>query len=150
MATLVEILTKPETRPRVVRACNELIAAEVAAKGGLSGIAVKGAYRLVLTIKPAMVSEVVDKLLPEFAEALEPFFAASAAPAGELPRARAFAELLVAQRGLVSEALLSVTDRRAAKASGPLQKTYAKLRGSAQEHVDAAVPGLARTISPFV
>jgi archaeosine-15-forming tRNA-guanine transglycosylase len=149
MASLVEILTNAETRPRVVRACNELIAAEVAAKGGLAGIAVKGAYRLVQAIKPAMVSEVVDKLLPEFAAALEPFFAASAA-AGDQPRSRAFAELLVAQRGPVSEALLSVTDSRAAKASGPLQKTYAKLRGSAQEHVDAAVPGLARTISPFV
>jgi hypothetical protein len=50
-----------------------------------------------------------------------------------------------------AEALLSVTDRRARGAKNrTLKKTYDKLRGSAHQHVAAAVPGLARTLSPFV
>ncbi len=152
MPTLVEILTRSETRPRVVRACNELIAAEVDSKGGLGGVAVKAGYRLVQAIKPAMVSEVVDKLLPEFAAALEPFYAASVAAAASRgqPLSHVFTAHLGERKGAVAEALLGVTDRRAEKASGPLQKTYGKLRGSAQGHVEAAVPGLARTIAPFL
>ena len=49
----------------------------------------------------------------------------------------------------VAGALLSVTDRRAQKASGPLRKTYDRLRDTADAHVRAAVPGLARALAPF-
>jgi len=152
MASLVDLLTTSETRPRVVRACCDLIEAEVDSKRGISGIAVKAGYRLVRAVKPTMVAEVVDRLLPEFAEAMDPFYATSvaAAEADERPVSRVFAERLVEDEAAVAEALLQVTDRRAEKASGPLLKTYKKLRGSAHEHVKQAVPGLARTISPFV
>lgn len=152
MATLVEILTKPETRPRVVRACAELIAAEVDRKSGLSGIAIKGAYRLVQAVRPSMITDVVDRLLPEFAGAMDPFYAESVGRAESRgqPLAHVFPAHLGDQAPAVAEALLAVTDRRAEGASGPVLKTYRKLRGSAHEHVTAAVPGLARTIAPFV
>jgi len=152
MASLVDLLTASETRPRVVRACSELIAAEVDSKRGISGIAVKAGYRLVKAIKPTMVTDVVDRLLPEFAAAMEPFYEASvvAAEAEGRPLARVFADRLTGDDAAVAEALLQVTDRRAEKASGPLLKTYKKLRSSAHEHVRLAVPGLARTIAPFV
>ena len=152
MASLVDLLTTSETRPRVVRACCDLIEAEVDSKKGISGIAVKAGYRLVRAVKPTMVAEVVDRLLPEFAEAMEPFYAASvaAAEAEKRPVSRVFADRLTQDDAAVAEALLQVTDRRAEKASGPLLKTYKKLRGSAHDHVTQAVPGLARTISPFV
>ncbi|MEZ4452032.1 MAG: hypothetical protein R3B09_21390 [Nannocystaceae bacterium] len=152
MATLVEILTKPETRPRVVRACAELVAAEVDRKSGLSGIAIKGAYRLVQAVKPTMITDVVDRLLPEFAAAMEPFYAESVerAESRGQPLAHVFPAHLADSAPAVAEALLKVTDRRAEGASGPVLKTYRKLRGSAAEHVTAAVPGLARTIAPFV
>jgi len=152
MASLVDLLTTSETRPRVVRACCDLIEAEVDSKRGISGIAVKAGYRLVRAVKPTMVGEIVERLLPEFSEAMEPFYAASvaAAEAEERPVSRVFAERLTRDDAAVAEALLQVTDRRAEKASGPLLKTYKKLRGSAHDHVKLAVPGLARTISPFV
>ena len=152
MASLVEILTTSETRPRVVRACADLIDAEVASKRGISGLAVKAGYRLVRAVKPTMVSDVVGRLLPEFAGAMEPFYEASleVATAESRPLARVFAERLTSDDVSVAEALLQVTDRRAERASGPLLKTYKKLRGTALEHVRLAVPGLAKTISPFV
>ena len=152
MASLVELLTAPETRPRVVRACADLIAAEVHSKRGISGIAVKAGYRLVRAVKPTMVTDVVDRLLPEFAAAMEPFYveSVSLAAAEQRPLSRVFAERLTGDAGAVAEALLQVTDRRAEKASGPLLKTYKKLRSSAHDHVTQAVPGLATTIAPFV
>lgn len=152
MATLVEILTKPETRPRVVRACADLIAAEVDRKSGLSGIAIKGAYRLVQAVRPSMVPHVVDRLLPEFAAAMEPFYAASvtAAEGRGQPLSHVFPAHLGDEASAVAESLLAVTDRRAEGASGPVKKTYTRLRSSAHEHVSAAVPGLGRTIAPFL
>ena len=152
MATLAEILTQPEVRPQVVRACADLIDAEVQSKTGFSGLAVKAGYKLVKTIKPSMVPEVVDKLLPEFAAAMEPMFAEvelqSAMTAR--PRAELFSTHMQSDPKRVAAALLTVTDRRADKASGALKKTYGRLRDTAEEHVQVAIPGLVRALSPFV
>lgn len=152
MAALVEILTQPDVRPQVVGACASLIDAEVQSKSGLSSLAIKAGYKLVLAIRPTMVREVVDRLLPEFAAALEPIFGESQEEAGRSRKSlgEVFAARLEADPGRVATALLSVTDRRAAKASGPLRKTYDRLRDTAETHVRAAVPGLARALAPFV
>jgi hypothetical protein len=51
---------------------------------------------------------------------------------------------LCAQKSKVAEALLSVTDEKAQRADNALvATTYKKLRPSAKEHVEQAVPGLA-------
>ena len=152
MATLAEILTQPEVRPQVVRACAVLVDAEVQSKSGLSGLAVKAGYKLVKAIKPTMVGDVVDKLLPEFAAAMQPMFAEvelQAAMNGH-NRSELFTTHMQSDPRRVAAALLTVTDRRADKASGPLKKTYARLRDTAEEHVQAAVPGLVRALAPFV
>ncbi len=150
MARLAEILTQPEARPQVVKACVTLIDAEVASKSGFSGLAVKAGYKLVKAIKPTMISDVVDKLLPEFAEAMQPMFEEAVRQAGGRPQGERFADNLRGDPKRVAAALLTVTDRRADKASGALKKTYARLRDTAEEHVQAAVPGLAGTLTPFV
>lgn len=152
MATLVEIFTAPEVRPKVVRACASLIESEVQSKSGLSALAIKAGYKLVAAVRPSMVTDVCDRLLPEFAEALEPFHVESrdqAARAGT-PLPDVFVAKLTGDPSRIAQALLTVTDRRAAKASGPLRKTYDRLRDSAENHVRAAVPGLARTLAPFL
>jgi hypothetical protein len=152
MARLAEILTQPAVRPQVVQACADLIDAEVASKSGISGLAVKAGYKLVKTIKPSMVPDVVDKLLPEFAEAMQPMYeeAERMAASRGAARAEVFAAHLGQDPSRVAAALLTVTDRRAEKASGPLKKTYARLRDTAGNHVQAAVPGLVKALSPFV
>ena len=92
-------------------------------------------------------------MLQEFAEALEPLHAAAIAGVeGSGPSlAQAFEGHLLSHRDETADALLSVTDGRAQRAKNrTLKKTYEKLRGVAQGHVTAAVPGLARTLAPFV
>lgn len=160
MARLEEILTQPEVRPKVVGAVAELVDAEVKSKTGLSALAIKAGYKLVCAIKPSMVTEVVDRLLPEFAAALEPLYVDSqraggaARPLSEKPASRPsgpdFEAQLLADPARTAAALLTVTDARAAKASGALRKTYDRLRSTADAHVRTAVPGLARTLAPFV
>jgi hypothetical protein len=151
MARLEEILTQPEVRPKVVGAVAELIDAEVKSKSGLSALAIKAGYKLVCAIKPSMVTEVVDRLLPEFAAALEPLYVDSQRAGGAArPLSEKFESQMVADPARTAGMLLTVTDARAAKASGALRKTYDRLRDTADAHVRTAVPGLARTLAPFV
>ncbi len=152
MATLAEILTQSETRPRVVKACVELVESEVASKRGLSGAAVRTGFRVVKAVKPTMVADVVDRLLPEFAAALEPFHSESRerAESGGRPVGETFAAALASEKRRAAEALLVVTDRRAEKVSGGIKKAYQRLRGTAQGHVEAAVPNLGRTLGAFL
>src|SRR5580704_4828552 len=74
MPNLTEVLTAETKRSAVVDDCVALIDAEVADKGGLSGLAIKAGYKAVQGVKPGFVRQVVVDLLPDFAKALEPLY----------------------------------------------------------------------------
>jgi hypothetical protein len=144
MSTLTEILLAPGNRPNVVVDCVHLIDEEVGSKGGLTGLAVKGAYALVKAVKPGFVSEAVDTMLDDFVRRLEPFYAAAQSrnePVGPAMNARA---------GEVAEALLAISDERAQRAkNNTLKKAYEKLRPTGKKHVEAAVPRIGRLIGKY-
>ena len=144
MSTLSEILLVPGNRPKVVADCVRLIEEEVDSKGGLTGLAVKGAFALVKAVKPGFVLEACDSMLDDFVRRLEPFHAAAQArnePTGPGMNSRA---------PEVAEALLAISDERAARAKNPtLKKAYEKLRPTGKKHVEAAVPRIGRLISKY-
>src|SRR4051794_8591208 len=74
MDSLKETLLDAAKRDGVIDDCLTLIDQEVAGKGGLTGLAVKGAYAVVKKIKPGFVREVVVGLLPDFVARLEPYY----------------------------------------------------------------------------
>ena len=153
MLTLAEKLTTTETRPKVLRACADLLEAEVASQRGLTGTAIKAAFMVVKAVRPGIIDEVLERLLPEFASALEPLHARAmeAAEHNQRPPSEQFAQQLRSCDEEAADLLLSVTDRRAENANnGTLKKTYAKLRSGAKQHVKNAVPQVARTLAPFV
>jgi len=125
-------------RERVVADCVALIDEEVKSKGGLSGVAVKGAYGTVKTIKPRFVPEVVDALLDDWVGKLEPYYGKwRGGGAGSL------AEFLTSRSDDVAEDLLAVTDERAARTKHKTaSKLYNKMRPSAKRNVSGAVPKL--------
>ena len=142
MPNLTEALTGETKKAAVVEDCLSLIDAEVADKGGLSGLAIKAGYKAVKGIKPGFVRNVVTDLLPEFAQRARPDL-----PGGEAPRARRSREHFTSNSARVADALLSITDAKAKRAkSGVVKGTYEKLRGSAKKNVEAAVPRLAAMI----
>ncbi|HEX3695751.1 MAG TPA: hypothetical protein VH374_10210 [Polyangia bacterium] len=144
MSTLSEVLLVPGNRKVVVGDCVKLIEEEVDSKGGLTGLAVKGAFALVKAVKPGFVAEAVDSMLDDFVKRLEPFHAAAQArnePTGPSMNSRA---------GEVAEALLAISDERAARARNPtLKKAYEKLRPTGKKHVEAAVPRIGRLITKY-
>lgn len=144
--TLVEHLTAADKRRRVITDCGLLIDEEVSRKGGFSGAAIKLGYGTVKAVKPGFIAEAVDNLLDDFARRLEPFYQAhQRLRSGGNPRS--LVDHFVGESGAIAEALLGITDDRAARApGGVVKKSYEKLRPTAKKHVEEAVPGVARLI----
>jgi hypothetical protein len=145
MPSLKEQLFSDNKRRDVISDAERVLDQEVDDKSGLSGLAVKGAYKLVQSVKPGFIPEVIDALLDEFMDALDPLYQ-SAVAEGQPPGA-----YLTARRSDVAQALLGVTDRRAEKAQrAAIRKAYEKLRPTAQRHVEAAVPRLGQMLERHV
>ncbi|MEM6993691.1 MAG: hypothetical protein AAF721_24470 [Myxococcota bacterium] len=150
MATLVEKITAPDAKPKVIEACVQLIDSEVASKRGLSGAAVKAGYKVIKALKPSIIGDAVTNLVPDFATALQPMYEASGAADGGAGAGDKFADHLTKNPDQAADLMLSVTDAKAGRANNKtIKKTYDRLRGSAKKHVVDAVPGLAKTLSKF-
>jgi hypothetical protein len=135
-ATLQEILLAPDTQPKVVADCYELIEQEVSDKGGIAGTAVKVAYKTVTAFAPGHIRFMVESLLPGLTEQLQPYWADFTASGSS-----EFGDYLVKRGDEVSESLLSVTDARAAASDRPtIIKAYRAVRGGAAKQVGAALP----------
>lgn len=139
MSSLQQILLDPARRPAVVETLAGVVDAEVASKSGLGGKIIKTGYAAVTKISDGFVAKAVSKLLPGFAEALDPFWQQR----GDQP----FADALVARQDEAAEALLAVTDREVDGASNKVvTKVYGSLRGKAKENVVAALPRVGAAI----
>jgi len=136
--SLKEQFSDPALRRVVVKDAVDVLEAEVKDKPGLGGMAIKAAFGVLKSVSPGVLQQLVDKLLAEFAEAIDPLYQ-KAVLAGQAPGAA-----VLADPSATAQALLAVTDRRAARAGGDvIKKTYQKLRPSAEKHVEAAAPRLA-------
>ena len=144
-ATLQEILLAPDTWPQVVADCQQLIAQEVSAKSGVSGTAVKLAYKTAKTFASGYFQATVENLLPDMVAELEPYWADF-----EASGASGFGDYLVKRGEEVSEVLLSVTDARAQTAQRPtILKAYRAVRGGAAKHVVAALPNVGSLVQKY-
>jgi hypothetical protein len=140
-ASLAEQMSPPDKRNALVEDALSVLDAEVNDKSGISGIAVKTAFKLVKGIKPGFLRAVVEGLLNDFLEKTDPIYqsalAAGLSPGGHVEK----------NSSALASALLSVTDRRAERAHSDLvKKTYAKLRPTAEKHVEAAAPRIAQLL----
>ena len=145
MAALEEILLTPENKPHVIDDCLTRIDQEVKSKSGISGTAVKLAYKTANAFASGYLRGMVELLAPDMIIELEPFWADFAASgAGD------FGDYLVKHGDEVSEALLSVTDRRAETSTRPtILKAYKTVRGGASKHVIAALPALGALVQKY-
>jgi uncharacterized protein DUF6918 len=145
MATLEAILLNPENKPHVIDDCLTLIDQEVKGKSGVSGTAVKLAYKTANAFASGYLRGMVELLAPDMIIELEPFWADFTASG-----AGVFGDYLVKHGDEVSEALLSVTDRRAETSTRPtILKAYKTVRGGASKHVTAALPALGALVQKY-
>ncbi len=136
VATLQEILLAPDSQPKVIDDCFILIEQELADQSGVSAAAVKLAYKTMNKFFPGHARVMVERLLPEMVDKLEPYWADCNASGSAK-----FGDYLVERGGDVAESLLSVTDRHADLSDKPvLVKAYRGVRSSAGKHIQAALP----------
>ena len=141
--TVSDSLPEPTRRPVAVAALTQDIDAEVADKSGFGGAAVKAGYAAAKKLGGDFVTSATDRLLPQFASALDPFWATK----GD----QSFGAHLASQPEAAADALLAVTDAKAANTShGAAAKVYGSLRGKAKEHVVAALPRLGNAVERVV
>lgn len=144
MATLQEMLN-PEVAPNFVADCQALIDGEVDSKGGLSGTAVKAAYKVVTAFAPGYYTHALHAITPEMVNALEPFWADFLTSGGA-----DFGDYLAKRGDEVSEAMLAVTDQMAATSGrATIVKAYKMVRGSAGKNIDAALPNLGALVQKY-
>jgi hypothetical protein len=143
--TLHEKLLTPDTEPSVVADSLTLIQQEVAGKSGISGAAVKLAYKTARTFAKCYLQSTVESLLPDLVTELEPYWADFAASG-----ASGFGDYLVKRGDEVSEALLSVSDARARMSERPvIIRAYGTVRGGAGKHIVAALPAVGALVEKY-
>lgn len=134
--TLQEILLTPDTRPNVVADCLTLIDQELADKSGISGNALKLAYKTVNGFAPSFVRQMVESILPAIASKLQPHWADFSTSGGSQ-----FGDYLAKRGEEVAESLLTITDSMAEASDKPIVvKAYRSVRGGAARHVEVALP----------
>ena len=144
-ATLQEILLAPGTQPQVIDDCYDVIQQEVSSLTGMSGAAVKIAYKTVSTFLPGHVRYMVQELVPGMVEQLQPYWADFHAAGGS-----DFGDYLTKRGDEVAQSLLTVTDVRAEGSSRPtIIKAYKSVRGHAAKHVEAALPRVGQLVHKY-
>ncbi|WP_017651691.1 DUF6918 family protein [Fortiea contorta] len=137
-------LSNPEKKAAVIDDCCQMIEAQLASKSGLSGIALRTAFAALKGIKPGYIAYVVEQILPQSLTAIDPIWnegVQTGDPSG----------YLAANRSRTADALLSVTDARVVNSQRQIVKgTYEKLRSSAKQYVEDAVPDLAKVVDKYV
>ncbi len=144
-ATLEQMLLAPDVQPRVVADCMALVEQELAAKSGVSGAAVKVAYKAVTTFAPGYYKETIESMLPDMAVKLEPYWADFQSSGGA-----AFGDYLAKRGDEVGEVMLTVTDNMASISKRPvIIRAYQAVRGGAGKHLVTALPNLGAMVQKY-
>lgn len=137
---MAENLDDQDTKSMVVVACVKLMDEQVAAKTGLSGLALKTAYGIVKGIGPSYIPGALERLLPEAFAALDSLWDEGIQVGNPVDH-------LSQNRSRAADLLLSITDTRIERSNnGIVRASYQKFRKSVKSDVEEAVPGLAAII----
>ena len=141
---LAAALEDPERKERIEQDCVALIEAQVAAKRGVSGVALRVVFKALKAIRPGIMAQAVKRLLPEFAPTLEPHVELGCEQ-GDIRGHFA------SNRGPIADALLAVTDERAERSTQrTLVKCYKSARSAAHKHTMDALPAVAKLIERHI
>ncbi|PZO41777.1 MAG: hypothetical protein DCF21_02905 [Leptolyngbya sp.] len=140
---LSDILHDQALKAKVVDDCTHLIDRQVAAKGGLGGMALKATYGVVKGVGAGYIPGAIGRILPEVVTSLEPMWA-------EGEQAGDPVAYLSQNQTQAADVILGVTDDRVANTNNGLVKSsYSKLRQSVKGDVAGAVPGLAEILGAY-
>jgi hypothetical protein len=141
MGSLIEAVQDQVKRPLIIQDCEQMINQEVADKRGLTGVAVKAAFKAIRKFKPTIIPSALEDLVDEFAVQVEPFWQ-------DCQSEGSTAEpYFVRRKDDIANALLQITDAKSERSPNRvLVKAYSSLRGKAIQHIGAAMPRFSRIV----
>jgi len=132
-----------ETQVSIAADCAQLMDKQVAAKTGISGLALKTAYKALKGIGPGYIPRALKSLVPQALDALDPMWSAGLQAGDPVDH-------LSQNPSETADVLLSVTDNKLSNAKNKIViATYKKVRKSIKGDVEAAVPGLAEILGHY-
>lgn len=132
-----------ETQVSIAADCAKLMDEQVATKTGISGLALKTAYRALKGIGPGYIPRALKSLVPQALDALDPMWTAGVQAGDPV-------EHLSQNSAETADVLLGVTDQKLNKAKNKIViATYKKVRRSVKGDVEEAVPGLAQILGNY-
>jgi hypothetical protein len=142
--SIANVVTDQNVQASLVEDCVKLIDEQVAAKNGISGMALKAAYGVVKGVEPGYISNAVQRLLPSILNALDPMWA-EGVQAGDP------VQYLTEQRSRTADMVLSITDAKIERSkNGAVRASYGQFRKSVKGDVENAVPGLAKILGTHI
>jgi hypothetical protein len=145
MATLHEMLLAPDVEPKVVTDVLALVDNELASKSGISGTAVKVAFKAITAFAPGYYQETVASMVPDMVDQLAPFWADF-----QTSGSADFGDYLAKRSDEVGPALLKVTDAmRDRSGRAAVVKAYSAVRNGAGKHIEAALPNLGVMVQKY-
>ncbi|TJY60968.1 hypothetical protein E4T66_09980 [Sinimarinibacterium sp. CAU 1509] len=145
MKKLADILLPSGQHAELTAAVVQLIENQVAGRSGLRGMGLKTGLAMAKAVRPDILPRAVQRLLPEFAEALNPLYQDWGNSDIE-----GFGTFLRKHSESASAALLAVADARVRQAGSTVQSIYGRLRNSAENEVHAALPALSELLDRFL
>ena len=144
--SLKNVLLSEPNRTLLIADCATLVSSEVESKSGLSGMAIKGVFKLAKRLRPTFVTDVISLILNDFVNTLESFYIQSQkSPAGS------FGQYLNTHSSSVATAFLETTDSHVQRANNRgLQNAYYKLRPTGKKHVESALPGVSDILEKYL
>jgi hypothetical protein len=137
---LSDTIQDQSVKDAVIADCVQLIDGQVATKKGLSGMALKTAYRVVKGIGPNYLTGAIGRLLPDVMAAIDPLWQEGQQTGDPVA-------YLTQNQSKAADRVLSVTDRRMENSSNKVvRSSYNQLRKSIKGDVEAAIPELSQII----
>jgi hypothetical protein len=141
---LSDKISDQNIQANLVADCTRLMDEQVAAKSGISGLALKAAYGVVKGVEPSYISGAIQRLLPDALAALDPMW-------NEGVQSGDPVQHLIQNRSRTADMLLSITDSKIENSkNGAVRASYNKLRKSVKSDVEEAVPGLAKILGTHI
>ncbi len=137
---LTDKINSKSARTSLAVDCSQLIDEHVSAKTGISGMALKTAYKVIKGLGSDYIPAAISRLLPETLNALNPIWIEGIQYGDPVA-------YLAQHSDRTADIILSTTDARIVNNGGGLVGTsYKQLRKSIKRDVVEAVPGLAKII----
>jgi hypothetical protein len=139
--SLVEILLAAAPRERLDAEFVDMIRDFIRHRGGLKGMAYRTGFAMLEKARPGIVERAVQKLMPQFIEALQPLYEDFLKSRGG-----SFAAFLETRADKAAWALIAVADGRMEGASENARKYYDRFRSGAEHEVEQMMPALGALI----